>query len=92
MIVVQEGTLKNPSFKCVFIKDPHCNWRFANNIRHHHEEDLDLKWGFLQDYMETNKIDDLVITGHNIEKFDIDFLSKNSKLLGLNFSFNHKSL
>ena len=38
MIVVQEGTLKNPSFKCVFIKDPHCNWRFANNIRHHHEE------------------------------------------------------
>ena len=70
MIVVQEGTLKNPSFKCVFIKDPHCNWRFANNIRHHHEEDLDLKWGFLQDYMETNKIDDLVITGDLVDSND----------------------
>lgn len=42
---------------------------------------------------EKNKFgDDLVITGHNIEKFDINFLSKNSKLLGLNFSFNHNTL
>ena len=47
MKVVQEGSLKNPSFHGIIIKDPHCNWGFANRIRHNHEDDLDFKWGFL---------------------------------------------
>ena len=56
MKVVQEGSLKNPSFHGIIIKDPHCNWGFANRIRHNHEDDLDFKWGFLQDYMNQNNI------------------------------------
>jgi predicted MPP superfamily phosphohydrolase len=70
MKVVQEGSLKNPSFHGIIIKDPHCNWGFANRIRHNHEDDLDFKWGFLQDYMNQNNIQDLIITGDLVDSND----------------------